>query len=399
MRVAWLAPYPAQLLAPTLKVTRNVAAFHPCSWIVNLSNALAARPDVELHLVTGSQLVRQDQVVTVNRITFHVCRTGIPFTNRGFPPYLPLNALAGFPFEVRRFIREIRAIAPDLVHAHGTEAAFGLAGVRSGFPCLLSIQGIIHEYFKVEPSLAFQLIKRHEADAVKRGKYFVCRTNFDTQFVSSRNPQARIFMIYEAMHPVYFRMNWELSDSPRILFVGSWEKRKGLEMLCRALELVKKAVPGTLLYVIGCGSPDYVGHLKRLCAELGVEENVAFVGFKLPEEVARYHMETQLFVLPSESENSPNTLAEAMVSGMPVIATRVGGIPSMVQDGQTGLLVERNNHVELAGKIVYLLTHPMERKRLGDNAKAVARERHFPEKVAEQTMQAYSEILGSERLG
>src|SRR5208282_468628 len=147
-----------------------------------------------------------------------------------------------------------------------------------------------------EPSLAFRLLKRHEADVVKRGKYFVCRTNFDTQFISSQNPQARIFMIHEAMNPVYFRTNWELSDAPRILFVGAWEKRKGLDMLCRALELVKKAVPRVLLSVIGSGSPDYVGHLKKLCAELGIEENVAFVGFKLPEEVARYHVETQLFV-------------------------------------------------------------------------------------------------------
>src|SRR5206468_524360 len=101
--------------------------------------------------------------------------------------------------------------------------------------------------------------------------------------------------------------------------------------------------------------------------------NLEFLGLKGAEEIAKCHLDAQVFVLPSENENSPNALAEAMVSGMPVIATRVGGIPSMIEDGKTGLLVALNNHIELAEKIVYLLTHRDERRRLGDNAKAVAR--------------------------
>jgi glycosyltransferase involved in cell wall biosynthesis len=102
-----------------------------------------------------------------------------------------------------------------------------------------------------------------------------------------------------------------------------------------------------------------------------------------------------VFVLPSENENSPNALAEAMVSGMPVIATRVGGIPSMVEDGQTGLLVPWGDPASLAEKMAWLLAHPEERERLGQNACRVARARHAPQTVADETVQAYKEILAT----
>ena len=82
-----------------------------------------------------------------------------------------------------------------------------------------------------------------------------------------------------------------------------------------------------------------------------------------------------------------------MVSGLPVVATNVGGVPSLVEDGKTGLLVPWGNSNILAGKIEWLLAHPQERARLGQNARRIARARHAPEKVAAVTVAAYKEIL------
>src|SRR5208282_6575682 len=96
---------------------------------------------------------------------------------------------------------------------------------------------------------------------------------------------------------------------------------------------------------------------------------------------------------PSGNENSPNTLAEAMVSGLPVIASAVGGIPSMVEHGQTGWLVPPRNPAELANASLQLLNDPELRARLGGAARQQARDRHRPEHVAAQTAQAYQEIL------
>jgi len=389
MRVAWLAPYPVEMLAPSLKLTRQKRS-HPCSWIVALSESLVQRTDIELHLVTESQLVSESQTVTRNNITFHVLREAVPFTNRGWPPWLPWSALTGCDRLSRRFVGKLRQIAPDVVHAHGVEHVYGSAGMRSGLPCLISIQGILGEYQKVIPTFGGRFLSHWERQTVQRGRYFTCRTAFDSGFVRSVNPQARIFMIHEAMNPVFFQNYWEPWDEDSMLYVGSLEPRKGLDTLLEALALLRAQRPSVRLRVVGGGVQE---PWRAMCRRLGIEEAVEFIGFQPAEAIARCHREAQLFVLPSRIENSPNTLAEAMVSGMPVVATAVGGVPSMLEDGVTGMLVPCDDATALARNIVTLLKQPEKRTRFGNNARRIARERHAPTNVATATQKAYQEIV------
>jgi glycosyltransferase involved in cell wall biosynthesis len=278
------------------------------------------------------------------------------------------------------------------VHAHGTEAAYAMAAVRSGFPCLTSMQGIITEIYKTAPCLRFQVVRRYEQDTVRRARYFACRTTFDTGFVRSLNPDAHIFTIHEAMNPVFFQNEWQARDTDTLLFVGSLVSYKGLDVLLDALKLVLQKRPKVMLRVIGSGERSvYV----ELCKRLRIAGNVEFLGFQSADQIAKHHRESQVFVFPSGNDNSPNALAEAMVSGMPVVTTNVGGIPSMVTDGETGLLVPPRDPTKLAEAILQLLEHPAERARLGNNAQRVARKRHDPEQVATETLKAYREILNS----
>jgi glycosyltransferase involved in cell wall biosynthesis len=293
-------------------------------------------------------------------------------------------------------VKEIHKFNPDIVHSHGTEGPYALSGIKCKCPCIISIQGIISELFKVSPALTFCIVGYLEQLEVRKGRYFACRTQFDTNFVLSHNKQARIFALDEAMGPIFFECDWKLSDSQKILFVGSLIRRKGVKTVLEALALVMNEFPRVSLYLIGDGERNYIEYLRNLSKKLGIQKNVEFLGFKSGMEIAKFYVESQLFVFPSENDNSPNSVAEAMVSGMPVIATRVGGIPSMIEDGQTGLLVEPNNPQELAEKIIHLLSKPNERKRLGDNAKNVARSRHLPDKVAENTIETYRHILDLE---
>jgi glycosyltransferase involved in cell wall biosynthesis len=198
------------------------------------------------------------------------------------------------------------------------------------------------------------------------------------------------------MNPVYFQNEWHIRDVDRLLYVGSLEARKGLDVLLEALKLVVQAKPKTTLTVIGGGDQT---PYRQLCERLLITGNVQFLGFQSAEQIAQHHLESQMFVLPSGNENSPNTLAEAMVSGLPVIATAVGGIPSMVQHGQSGWLVPPRNPAELANAILQLLNDPKLRASLGEAARQRARDRHLPGHVAAQTAQAYQEILNLEASG
>jgi glycosyltransferase involved in cell wall biosynthesis len=394
MRIAWLAPYPVQYLTPTLKLGRHVPVSHshPCSWIVNLARPLSQRPDVELHLLTESPLVTRSQIVTDQNIVYHVQKCGVPFLHRGFPSFMQLDVWTGFSANIRRFAAELRRIQPDLVHAHGTEGACALAAHHSGFPCLISMQGIVTEVYKTAPCLRFRVVRRYEQETVRRARYFACRTTFDSGFVRSMNPDARIFTIHEAMNPVYFQNEWQVRDTDTLLYVGSLVSYKGLDVLLEALQLVLQKRPKVMLGVIGSGKRSvYI----ELCERLRIAGHVEFLGFQSADQIARHHLESQVFVLPSRNDNSPNALAEAMVSGMPVIATNVGGVSSMVTDGETGLLVSPRDPAKLAEGILQLLENPAERARMGKNAQRVARQRHDPEQVATETLNAYREILNS----
>ena len=129
---------------PELK-TNKVVSGHAASWVVNLSNELASQKNVELHIITHTAGIPYSQVIEKNNITFHVIRYCFPFTNKGFPPYLPLNTLTWYKPFTWKVLKILEKVEPKIVHAYGTENAFALTACKSGLPSLTSIQGIIEE--------------------------------------------------------------------------------------------------------------------------------------------------------------------------------------------------------------------------------------------------------------
>ena len=396
MKIAWLAPYPVSNLGDALEWRLRRVSIHSCSWIVNLSKALAEDKRVELHLLTLSPWVSRSQTVERDGVFIHVIKSGIPFIHRGWPGFFPLDAATGFILESIKLCSEINRIQPEIVHAHGTEREYALAAMRSGYPYLISIQGILTEYNQTNPTVCNRILEPREKAAVKKSRYFACRTHFDTGFVRRLNPAAKIFDIPEAMNSVFWKGQWDNPGGHRILFVGGGDLRKGLHKLLAATELAARRVPGTVIDVAGvCSAEQRQGFVQRAQAA-GVKMN--FHGFLSAEGIAGLHRQCSLFVLCSSNENSPNTLAEAMVSGMPCVAYNVGGVSSMVDDGQTGLLVAPHDIAGLAARIAELLVDGEKAQMLGRNAARIARTRHEPRHVAEETMSAYRFILENERV-
>lgn len=397
MKIAWICSYPIESLQNQGLVLQRSRPGHPCSWIVNLSRALAERPDVELHLFMETQFVRRDQVVRDGNIHYHVLRQAIPLTTRGLPAWLPWGPVTGYRFRAWRLARKVRAIVPDVVHGHGTEGSNALAAHFSGYPAVCSIQGIISNYQQTNPCIYYWLTGFSERWLVRRARYFICRTNCDTAFVNSLNPLAHIFNIPEAMHPVFFDSpNDELTE-PRVLFVGSDGPRKGFALLVEALQEVVCAVPTLELDVVGNFSVISRKYYSSLLADIGLTVGrVRWHGFLTPQEIARLHRQCAVFVLSSANENSPNTIAEAMCSGMAVVGFAVGGVSAMVTSGVDGLLVESGNTHALAEAIAGVLRDGILRRELASQARQTSR-RHWPPGVAQKTIEAYHAMLGSDR--
>lgn len=392
MKVIWLAPYPSNLILNTN--ISNKHQFHPASWLVNLAEALKEFENVDLNIITLNTKIKKTISIKSNHITYHFIKAGIPILNRGYPYFFPLNILTSYIIEIKRLKKYLIALNPDIIHAHGTENAYGLAALNSNIPYIISIQGIYNEILKDNNSYVSRRQKELELQQVKSCPIFACRTNFDKSFIHQYNPSAKIYHLNEAINKTFFLNKWENSyQNNSLLFVGTLIERKGIEILLNALQLVKKEISSIFLNIVGVGEPKYVKYLKDICVKKDLLLNTKFYGFLSPEKISALHMTSQIFILPTFVDNSPNSLAEAMVSGMPIIASNIGGIPSMVQNNKSAILISSGDPYELSDKIIHLINNPNIRIQLSKNVKKIAVEKYHPSKVSNETLRIYQEII------
>ncbi len=161
------------------------------------------------------------------------------------------------------------------------------------------------------------------------------------------------------------------SGEKHLLFVGALskpQKWKGFNYLLEAMKMVKSEFPETKLLVAGDGN--LAEYYKNYSKELGLNGTVEFKGFLGEKELARAYNESFFLVLPSyaDAELMPFVITEAFACGKPVVATKSGGIPYIVDDQKNGMLVDEKNPEKLAVAITYMLKDPAMRNKMGRNA-------------------------------
>jgi glycosyltransferase involved in cell wall biosynthesis len=166
------------------------------------------------------------------------------------------------------------------------------------------------------------------------------------------------------------RINTELRQEYNgqrvLLYVGRLSPEKGLEYLFRALRKVILQIPNIRLLVVGEGS--YRKELEIIVNDLNLQKNVHFLGFKNKNEIVEFLSIADIFVLPSLTEFAPVAIREAMACSVPVIATKVGGIPYIIEDDVTVVLVKPKKVSDLAKTIISLLKDEKKRKELASAA-------------------------------
>jgi glycosyltransferase involved in cell wall biosynthesis len=171
-------------------------------------------------------------------------------------------------------------------------------------------------------------------------------------------------------HPGIFRTG----RGPVFVFVGWLESYKGVWELTRAFERLAGELPGAQLEFCGLGR-EYEALTKYVRAK-GLEGRIRFHGWLGEEAKMRLLAESDIFVLPSHTEGMPNALLEAMAAGRPVIASRVGGIPEMVVDGVSGVLVEAGDVEGLTLAMLRLARSPELCREMGAEGRGLAQSRH-----------------------
>jgi glycosyltransferase involved in cell wall biosynthesis len=170
---------------------------------------------------------------------------------------------------------------------------------------------------------------------------------------------------------------------PDVAFAGGLAPIKGLHVLLDALARANRRRAPTTLWLMGAVvNRAYAGALRQQTDRLGLGEVVRFLGPLPPAALAPRLASATLLALPSLSEGLPRVLLEAMAAGRPVIASRVGGVPEIVQDGVTGFLVPPGDDAALAERILWLVEHPPEAAAMGRRGQAFVRGFFSPDRYA-----------------
>lgn len=176
-------------------------------------------------------------------------------------------------------------------------------------------------------------------------------------------------------------------DEIMVLSIQRLVKKKGVNYLIDAVFDVVKKSPDVKFVIVGDG-PERESIMK-LARKLKVSNNIALTGFIPSKDLARYYSACDIFILPSLYEQFGLVLVEAMACGKPVISTKVGAIPEVVDDGKTGLLVEPKNPRQLAGAIIKLANDKDLRRKMGRDGRRRAKTKYDWDTVVEEYLEIY----------
>lgn len=322
---------------------------------------------------------------------------------------------------------------PKLIHLHGTEFSLALAMLRAGFngPVVASIQGLAGAYtrysngglsfkdrlrnislrdilrldtqFQTEKSFNSRGIL--ESELIRNLTDVIGRTSWDKAHCKAINSKINYHFCNETLRESFYNAEWQLDncDKQSIFVSNSSSALKGAHQVIKALPIILKQYPETLISFVGPNVFDsrwknkirftgYHLYLRRLIKRLNLKDNVKFLGTLTEVEMRDAFLSCNLYVLPSAIENSPNSLCEAQILGVPSIASYVGGIPDLVKHESTGFLY-RYEEYEMLAQLVIDLFEIKEYSSLSYNTKNIAKKRHNRSTNAKTLLEIYRNII------
>ena len=241
------------------------------------------------------------------------------------------------------------------------------------------------------------------------------RTSFDRSAVQKLAPQASYYPCNETLRPEFYTPPvWHprtFGEAPVLLLSQGNYPLKNLHTVLKALPAVLAQYPGAVLRVAGWPPLDkgpllrpvidwmfpYQTWCKQLIRRLGLADHVQYTGPLDAAAMRQAYLDADLFLLPSYSENSPNSLGEAMLLGLPCVASAAGGIPDMLQSGVQGMLYgAAGDDAALSAAILQLLALPDHGTALGTAAQIRARVTHDAAKNTAQMIKIYRKVLQRE---
>lgn len=314
----------------------------------------------------------------------------------------------------------INDFKPDIIHVFGSENIYGLLAKYVEIPLILHIQGILSPCFNaflppfiswkdyiVQSNSLLDIIRflsekiswrRNGFTERKMFRYikdYMGRTEWDKRMLFLLNPKARYFHCDEILRDVFYQSNVrrKIPEKPIFITTISYQLYKGFDVVLKTAKLLKEILNVDFEWkVYGDISPSFIEKKFKINHK---DVNVKLMGVASAEEIKSALLSSTLYVHTSYADNSPNSLCEASILGVASISTNVGGIPSLIEDGETGFLVPANDPYQMAYLMKYLYENIDKNISMGNKAREIALKRHDRKIIVERIMEIYSEILNS----
>lgn len=395
-------------------------AYNGGGWLSSLQTELLKRKDVELGIAFS--LVCEEWKVKENGVTYY------PLS---FSKYSMIEKLKVFAcsektvveIERKRFLmyedvirKPLEDFNPDVIMVFGSEMPFGLVASLTDIPVILHIQGVLNPYFNayLPPFISWKDYvamgngwkdKLHkfvdcklwvascarETEICRRVKNYFGRTDWDYRVCQMMHPGANYFYASEVLRPIFYQSTErELPNKLTIVTTISSPLYKGYDLVLKTAMMLKTKGVDFVWKCYGNIDPSVVEK------QLGVKHediNVLLCGVASAEQLRDEISKATVYVHTSYIDNSPNSLCEAQILGCTPIATYVGGIPSLIKNGETGFLIPANDPYQLAFLLEDLFLNPEKNLAMGKAAKEVAVMRHNPNLIVDKLLNDLQSLL------
>ncbi len=349
----------------------------------------------------------------------------------------------------KTFVAIIRDYRPDMIHIFGTEFPHTRAvcecirkyGENLSFSSdrvLIGMQGVMgeladHYLDGIDPGivrrntfrdivkydgleaqkLKFSIRSQNEIIALMSAGHITGRTSFDRAYTEKWAKRAKYHFMNESLRSEFYEGVWEYEKSKAhtIFMCQANYPIKGMHYVLKALPKLISKYPDIRIRVAGdsitshktlkeklklSGYGKYLlGLEKMIQKETGIAPDISYLGKLTIDDMKREYLSAGMFLCPSTLENSPNSLGEAMLLGIPCVAANVGGIPDIIKDGQEGILYEGGNIEALENAIEEMFEKsPDELKALGEKASERARKDHDRDENLKTLIKIYKDITG-----
>lgn len=412
MRIMWVCN-----LSTTIKANSTEESKAFGGWMTSMAMLLKDKPEIKLAICypqsTGGDLEREESC--------GILFWGFYVQNR-----------CQYDENVFKLLKKVEEdFKPDIIHIFGTEFPHSFFAMKLNLSrTLVSIQGLMgvyaqHYFVGIPPSLTTEIPPLHtnrdknpiynemtelkcrgrfEKMVLKQAKYVTGRTDWDYACVRHINPDVKYFKCNEVLRECFYDGEWKFDECRKhSIFISQADYPvKGFHIFLKALNILKRkyaditvTVAGMPLNLKNPGLGTYDSYIKKLIKQYHLERQLYFIGLQNEKQMRDRFLMANVFVMPSLIENSPNSLGEAMMLGLPCVAANVGGTNNMLEHGVEGYLYQADAAYMLAYYIEQIFDNSNIAEVFSKRARKKAAITHDKEKNVQTMLAIYGEILKS----